>query len=101
MLVLSRKSQESVVVGGADGFDRLLKVTVLAIQGGRVKLGFEIDSSIPVYREEVWERTARRPSIARAAGYNRGGLDASGMDRRGENALAGISRAGSSAWLSF
>lgn len=55
MLVLSRKSQESVVVGGADGFDRLLKVTVLAIQGGRVKLGFEIDSSIPVYREEIWE----------------------------------------------
>ena len=34
MLVLSRKSQESVVVGGADGFHRLLKVTVLGIKGG-------------------------------------------------------------------
>ena len=34
MLVLSRKSRESVVVGGADGFHRLLKVTVL---GGVVK----------------------------------------------------------------
>ena len=33
MLVLTRKSRESVVVGGADGFHRLLKVTVLAIAG--------------------------------------------------------------------
>jgi carbon storage regulator len=56
MLVLSRKSRESVVVGGADGFDRLLKVTVLGIKGASVKLGFEVDSSIPVHRSEVWER---------------------------------------------
>jgi carbon storage regulator CsrA len=56
MLVLSRRSQESVIVGGADGFDRLLKVTVLAIQSGKVRLGFEIDAGVPVYREEVWQR---------------------------------------------
>ena len=56
MLVLSRKSQESVVVGGADGFHRLLKVTVLGIQGTNVKLGFEVDPSIPIHRSEVWER---------------------------------------------
>jgi carbon storage regulator len=56
MLVLSRRSQESVIVGGTDGFDRLLKVTVLAIQSGKVRLGFEIDAGIPVHREEVWER---------------------------------------------
>ena len=29
MLVLSRKNRESVVVGGSEGFDRPLKVTVL------------------------------------------------------------------------
>jgi carbon storage regulator CsrA len=56
MLVLSRKSRESVVVGGADGFDRLLKITVLSIQSGKVRLGFEIDPGVPVYREEIWER---------------------------------------------
>jgi len=56
MLVLSRKSRESVVVGGADGFQRLLKVTVLGIGGGKVKLGFEVDASVPVHRAEVWER---------------------------------------------
>ena len=56
MLVLTRKSRESVVVGGSDGFHRLLKVTVLAIQGTNVKLGFEADASVPVHRAEVWER---------------------------------------------
>jgi carbon storage regulator CsrA len=56
MLVLSRKTQESVVVGGADRFERMLKVTVLDIRGGRVKLGFEVDADVPVHRLEVWEQ---------------------------------------------
>ena len=56
MLVLSRKNQESVVIGGADGLHRLLKVTVLGVQGARVKLGFEVDDDVPVHRAEVWER---------------------------------------------
>ena len=56
MLVLSRKSQESVVVGGPDGFTRLLKVTVLEITGGAVRLGFEAPANMPVHRWEVWAR---------------------------------------------
>jgi carbon storage regulator CsrA len=56
MLVLSRKSRESVVVGGAEGFARTLTVTVLDIKGGTVRLGFEADADIPVNRLEVWER---------------------------------------------
>ncbi len=56
MLVLSRKNRQSVVVGGADSFHRLLKVTVLDIRGANVKLGFEVDAEVPVHRSEVWER---------------------------------------------
>ena len=56
MLVLSRKNRESVVIGGSDGLHRLLKVTVLDIAGGKVRLGFDVDPDIPVHREEVWER---------------------------------------------
>jgi carbon storage regulator len=56
MLVLSRKSQESVVVGGTDGTPQMLKVTVLNISGERVRLGFEAHASVPVHRAEVWER---------------------------------------------
>ncbi len=70
MLVLTRKNRESVVVGGDDGFHRLLKVTVLEIAGGRVRLGFEVDAGVPVHRSEVWERihASRRPeSLMEAA----------------------------------
>ena len=56
MLVLSRKSQESVVVGGSERFGRLLKVTVVEIRNGSVKLGFEAEADVAVHRSEVWER---------------------------------------------
>ena len=55
MLVLSRKNQESVIIGGSDGFHRLFKVKVLAIHGTTVKLGFEVDEDVPVHRAEVWD----------------------------------------------
>lgn len=56
MLVLSRKRCEAVVIGAADGIHQLMRVTVLGIQGTNVKLGFEVDASVPVHRSEVWER---------------------------------------------
>jgi carbon storage regulator CsrA len=34
----------------------VLKITVLEVAGGKVKLGFEVDSDIPVHRQEIWER---------------------------------------------
>jgi carbon storage regulator CsrA len=43
----------------------MLKVTVLEIIGGRVRLGFEVDKDVPVHRWEVWERicaTGQRPA---------------------------------------
>jgi sRNA-binding carbon storage regulator CsrA len=36
--------------------ERLLKVTVLQIDRGKVRLGFEVDPEVPVHRLEVWER---------------------------------------------
>jgi carbon storage regulator CsrA len=63
MLVLSRKSRESVVVGGGGSFPGLLKVTVLEVTSGKVKLGFEVDAEIPVHRLEVWERMCANGEI--------------------------------------
>ena len=65
MLVLSRKNRESVVVGGGGGFPGLLKVTVLEVTGGKVKLGFEVDADIPVHRQEIWERMCASGEIDR------------------------------------
>ena len=56
MLVLSRKSQESVVVGGSVNSEPTLIVKVLEIRDGRVKLGFEVAKDVLVHRQEVWER---------------------------------------------
>ena len=56
MLVLSRKTRESVVIGGINGVERLLKVTVLRIRGGKVRLGFEVDENVPIYRLEAWKQ---------------------------------------------
>lgn len=63
MLILSRKNRESVIVGATDGFHRMLKVTVLAIKGASVKLGFEVDADVPVHRSEVWERLQARQRL--------------------------------------
>lgn len=43
MLVITRRSHESVVVGKSSVFLGVLKVTVVEIAGGEVKLAFEID----------------------------------------------------------
>jgi carbon storage regulator len=56
MLVLSRRSRESVVIGGTASFERLVKVTVVEVSGQRVRLGFDVDPDVPVHREEVWNR---------------------------------------------
>ncbi len=62
MLVLSRKIEQSIAVGGAAGFENLLKITVLDVRKGRVRLGFEVDASVPVHRWEVWSQI--HPDIA-------------------------------------
>ena len=56
MLVLTRKNRESVVIGRADELQIVLEITVLEIEGGRVRLGFEADTRMPIHRREVWDR---------------------------------------------
>jgi carbon storage regulator CsrA len=57
MLVLSRRSCESVIVGDpGNRIEPMLKVTVLEIGKGRVRLGFDVAADVPVHRSEVWER---------------------------------------------
>jgi carbon storage regulator len=56
MLVLTRKNRESVVIGRADEMQIVLEITVLAIEGGRVRLGFAADTRMPIHRREVWDR---------------------------------------------
>lgn len=47
MLVLSRKTNESVVI------DDKIVVTVIEIRGDKVRLGFEAPKDVPIHRQEV------------------------------------------------
>lgn len=48
MLVLSRKVGEKVVLNNN------IVVTVVEIQGHKVRIGIEAPQHVPVHREEVW-----------------------------------------------
>ena len=50
MLVLSRRVDESLLI------DKDIKITVLDIKGGQVRLGITAPKSIRVHREEVFDR---------------------------------------------
>jgi len=56
MLVLTRKSHESVLVGNTPDGGCLLKVTVLEIRGDRVRLGLEAYVDVDVQRLEIWQQ---------------------------------------------
>jgi carbon storage regulator len=51
MLVLSRKLGERIMVPQCG-----MSVTVVAIEGNVVRLGFNAPTEVGVYREEVWQR---------------------------------------------
>jgi carbon storage regulator len=51
MLVLARKLGEKLVVPSCG-----LTITVLRVQGKKVRLGITADSGVEVHREEVWQR---------------------------------------------
>ena len=53
MLILTRRPQETLVVGDN------IKVQVLGVKGGQVRLGVEAPREVPVYREEIWVRIKR------------------------------------------
>ena len=50
MLILTRKSGESILIGHG------IRVTVVDIRGRRVQLGVEAPKELLVYREELYER---------------------------------------------
>ena len=52
MLVLSRKSEESVILAGN------IEVKVLSVHGDQVSIGFDAPSNVSIYRKEIYDAIA-------------------------------------------
>jgi carbon storage regulator len=70
MLILTRRPQETLVVGDN------IKVQVLGVKGGQVRLGVEAPREVPVYREEIWVRMKRDRAGRAAAAQPEEAVDA-------------------------
>jgi len=53
MLILSRKTNESIVIDGR------ITVKIVRVEGDVVKLGVEAPADVPVHRQEVYEEIQR------------------------------------------
>ncbi|GAG02530.1 unnamed protein product [marine sediment metagenome] len=56
MLVLSRKKDESIMIGDD------VEITIVGVRGDKVRLGITAPKSIPVHRREVYNAIQREKS---------------------------------------
>jgi carbon storage regulator len=70
MLVLTRKSNQSIMIGDD------IEVSVLSIMGEKVRIGIQAPRDIPVFRKEVYlEIKQERAAEMAAAGQTRAQVD--------------------------
>jgi carbon storage regulator len=68
MLVLTRKSNQSIMIGDE------IEVSVLSIMGEKVRIGIQAPRNIPVFRKEVYleiqneKASGSRTEVAKAIG---------------------------------
>ena len=71
MLVLTRKSNQSIMIGDE------IEVSVLAIMGEKVRIGIQAPRDVPVFRKEVYLEIQEQPPSEPAESKDaRGKVDA-------------------------
>jgi carbon storage regulator len=85
MLVLTRKSNQSIMIGED------IEVTVLSIVGDKVRIGIQAPREVPVYREEVYLEIQEERGRATRRETKPGGDQRSAREEV-DAALQGLSR---------
>ena len=61
MLILSRRTDESIVIGDE------VTITILSVKGKQVRIGINAPPDVSVHREEIYQRIQAGDSAAAAA----------------------------------
>lgn len=61
MLVLSRKKKEAILISGRDGD---IRIVVLEVEKGRIRIGIEAPKGVRVLREELLEEARRMNELS-------------------------------------
>lgn len=89
MLILSRKSGESIVIDGR------IKLTIVRIEGEAVKVGIEAPAQVPVHRQEVYDEiqssnrqaiTRQKVALPKLAGNSQGNVSPGPLSRANASA---------------
>ena len=59
MLILTRRPGETIMIGSD------ITMTVLGVQGNHARIGIDAPKSVPVHREEIYERIKRQAGRTR------------------------------------
>jgi carbon storage regulator len=75
MLVLTRKSNQSIMIGDE------IEVSVLSVMGEKVRIGIQAPQKVPVFRKEIYLEIHREASgVANTATDSRGAEDVAKVD---------------------
>jgi carbon storage regulator len=72
MLVLTRRPSESIIIAGN------IKITVVSVGPGRVKLGIEAPPNVRIDRQEIHEKLEQAADVLSAIGGEAASPDAQG-----------------------
>jgi len=76
MLVLTRKSNQSIMIGDE------IEVSVLSVMGEKVRIGIQAPQSIPVFRKEIYLEIHREAAAAATDGSAPASVEAALSERR-------------------
>ena len=68
MLQLTRKPGQTIVIGDD------IRVQIIQIAGGAVRIGIDAPRSVSIYREEIWDAVRDENAAAASAGELPAGL---------------------------